>query len=207
MRVDRYQPLDFTGAYRVCLATGASGADATDRYADPNLLGHVYVGPYLAFEPAHAFVLRDGDAVVGYSLGAFDTASFEVACEAHWWPPLRAMYPRERTRPARDAALVDKLHTPDGAPRDLLERYPSHLHIDLLPQAQGQGRGRAMLEAVLDSLAEAGSPGVHLGVGASNTRAIGFYEHLGFERLQVLPKALLMGRRTMPAGADPRAAR
>ncbi len=74
--------------------------------------------------------------------------------------------------------------------------YPSHLHIDLLPPAQGRGHGRAMIEAVLDSLAAAGSPGVHLGVGATNVRAIGFYEHLGFERLRTLPDALLMGRRS-----------
>lgn len=195
MKVDGYRPQDLAGAYRVCLATGAGGADATDLYADPNLLGHVYVGPYLAFEPAHAFVLRDGDAVVGYSLGAFDTGAFEARCETHWWPPLRAMYPHERERPTRDARLVDAIHAPRPTPRDLLETYPSHLHIDLLPQAQGQGRGRAMLEAVLDSLWVAGSPGIHLGVGAANRRAIGFYEHLGFETLHTLPDELLMGRR------------
>lgn len=196
VNVDRYRPRDLAGAYRVCLATGDGGSDATHLHADPNLLGHVYVGPYLALEPDHAFVLRDGDDVVGYTLGVGDTASFEAACEAHWWPPLRAMYPLDASRPERDAALVKQIHAPARTSQDLLERHPSHLHIDLLPVAQGKGRGRAMLEAVLRSLADAGSPGVHLGVGASNARAIGFYEHMGFERLHARPGSLLMGRRT-----------
>ena len=195
VKVDHYQPQDFAGAYRICLATGASGDDATELYADPNLLGHVYVGPYLAFEPAHAFVLRDTANVVGYSLGARDTAEFEATCAARWWPPLRAMYPQDRERPDRDARMVGKIHEPDRTSEDLLEEYPSHLHIDLLPVAQGHGHGRAMLEAVVASLFDAGSPGVHLGVGAKNERAIGFYRHLGFEQLQAVPGALIMGRR------------
>lgn len=183
------------GAYRVCLETGDSGAEASSLYTDPNLLGHVYVGPYLALEPEHAFVVRDGAAVVGYALGARDTAVFESHCEVSWWPPLRAMYPTDRSSPDRDAGLVRKIHQPDATSPDLLDDYPSHLHIDLLPVAQGRGNGRTMLEAVVTSVFEAGSPGVHLGVGASNERAIGFYEYMGFERLRTLPRALIMGKR------------
>jgi ribosomal protein S18 acetylase RimI-like enzyme len=38
-----------------------------------------------------------------------------------------------------------------------------------------------MLGTLLDALAEAGSPGVHLGVSPANHRAIGFYRHFRFE--------------------------
>lgn len=195
MNVDRYRPRDLAAAYRVCLATGEHGADATGLFDDPNLLGHLYAGPYLALEPAHAFVLRDGSDVVGYAIGARDTTAFEALCESSWWPPLRAMYPPGRSRPQRDANLVRKIHAPDRAPVEVLERYPSHLHINLLPAAQGGGHGRIMLETAVRSLFDAGSPGVHLGVARSNERAIGFYRHLGFERLRELPSALLMGTR------------
>lgn len=195
MIVDRYRPTDFAAAYRICLATGASGRDATALYADPNLLGHIYVGPYLVLEPAHAFVLRKGSEVVGYALGARETAGFEAACTSHWWPPLRAMYPQDRARPDRDERLVRKIHQPDVTPTERVASHPSHLHIDLLPAAQGQGHGRTMLETVVQSLFDAGSPAVHLGVGASNERAIGFYRHLGFEEIAAMPGALVMGRR------------
>jgi len=63
------------------------------------------------------------------------------------------------------------------------EAYPSHLHIDLLPRAQGRGFGRRMLEQVMSRLRQRGSPGVHLGVSAFNTPAIGFYDRLASARL------------------------
>jgi len=83
-----------------------------------------------------------------------------------------------------DQRLMHLLHHPDKAfPRTLpvaFGPYPSHLHIDLLPTAQGRGRGRALMERLLEALRRDGSAGVHLGVAAANARAIGFYEHLGF---------------------------
>jgi len=39
------------------------------------------------------------------------------------------------------------------------------------------------MEAMHDALRADGSPGVHLGVSARNTRALGFYLHLGYEEL------------------------
>ena len=54
---------------------------------------------------------------------------------------------------------------------DLLGEYPSHLHIDLLPRAQGRGNGRALMETFLAALTERGSPGVHLGTSPQNVRA------------------------------------
>jgi ribosomal protein S18 acetylase RimI-like enzyme len=69
-------------------------------------------------------------------------------------------------------------------PRENDPRHPAHLHIDLLPQAQGQGNGRRMIEALLAKLRALGVPGVHLGVGARNSGAIAFYERVGFTRLK-----------------------
>lgn len=194
MKPQRARPEDLPGAYRVCLATGDAGEDATALHDDPNLLGHLYVGPYLCLEPDHAFVLRDGAGVTGYALGARDTGAFEARCERHWWPPLRAMYPTRAGRRERDARLVRHLHDPERTPDTWLSSYPSHLHIDLLPPAQGRGHGRTMIERVLDSLFDAGSHGVHLGVALANARAIGFYEHLGFAALDTEGDTLIMAR-------------
>jgi ribosomal protein S18 acetylase RimI-like enzyme len=74
-------------------------------------------------------------------------------------------------------------HHPDYFMPGPHEAYPSHLHIDLLERAQGRGYGRRMLEQVMDRLRQRGSPGAHLGVSILNTRAVGFYERLGFREL------------------------
>ena len=40
-------PADAPELYRICLLTGDAGRDATALHADADLLGEVYVGPYL----------------------------------------------------------------------------------------------------------------------------------------------------------------
>jgi ribosomal protein S18 acetylase RimI-like enzyme len=176
---------DRNALYEICRLTGDAGEDASAQYEDPDLLGAVWVGSYLALEPDLAFVGVDPDGVVGYVLGAADTVAFEAACAQRWWPDLRQRYPEP---PASgdltpDEELHKWIHHPPPTPADVLAEYPAHLHIDLLPRAQGRGLGRRLLDTLLDALRRRGVGGVHLGVDAANSRAIGFYEHLGFVRL------------------------
>jgi ribosomal protein S18 acetylase RimI-like enzyme len=197
----QYRPADENAVYEVCLRTGADGKDATALYADPRLLGHAYAGAYLRLQPEYAFVLDDGEmagGVAGYVLGALDTREFERRCEREWWPALRSRYPDPVGVPAdqrtRDQRLMRMFHHPTPALAALLDGHPSHLHIDLLPRAQGKGFGRKLMELLLTELAAAGSPGVHLGVSVTNTGAIAFYQRLGFEHLADAPYTVLMGR-------------
>ena len=80
-----------------------------------------------------------------------------------------------------------------------LDEYPAHLHIDLLPSAQGHGLGRALMTTLLEALTWRGIPGVHLEMDPANTGALRFYEKLGFTRLEAEePDSLRMGLR-LPA--------
>jgi ribosomal protein S18 acetylase RimI-like enzyme len=179
-----YRPGDEDALMRVCLETGWRGVDATAVYTrEPRLLSEIYLLPYLALEPELATVVAvPGQPPLGYVLGALDTAAFEAAADETWWPPLRERYPLDAfPDTAPEAYLVRRIHEPDSTPPDLLAEFPSHLHIDLLPEVQGQGYGRRLLERLFDQLAAAGSPGVHLGTSTRNTRAIAFYNAMGFD--------------------------
>ena len=179
-----YRVGDEDALMRVCLETGAAGADATDVFRlEPRLLSEIYLLPYLALEPELATVVADpGGAPVGYVLGALDTAAFEAAAEERWWPTLRERFPLGSVPvDAPEAALVRRIHEPGATPPNLLRDHPSHLHVDLLPVAQGRGFGRRLLQRLFDHLAAAGSTGVHLGVSTANVRAIGFYRAMGFD--------------------------
>lgn len=187
---------DLPALYEVCLRTGDAGEDATGQFDEPDLLGSVYVGPYVVLDGTIALAGVDDDGVAAYVLAAVDTTEFELACEREWWPPLRDRYPRPESPTGRgDDEVIAHLHDPPTMPAVLVERYPAHLHIDLLPRVQGGGNGRRLIEALLDELQQAGSTGVHLGVAARNARAIGFYEHLGFRTLHDDGRGRVMGRR------------
>ncbi len=185
---------DMPGAYRVCVLTGEAGQDATALYADPDLLGQVYVGPYLARRLDTQLVVVDGAGVCGYLLSADDTLAFEAWAERSWWPPLRQRHPLMEGG-SRDAEVVRLIHAPETTPPGLAADYPAHLHIDLLERARGQGLGRELIERLLSELRDRSVPGVHLGVDVANANAIGFYEHLGFREVAREPGGILMGLR------------
>ncbi len=183
---------DLPGAYRVCLLTGDSGRDASTLYTNVDLLGHVYVGPYVVGRPGTQLVLTDADGVAGYLLAADDTRAFEAWTAAEWWPSLRERYPR-RDDGTPEAELIGLIHEPAMAPDEVVDAFPAHLHIDLLERARGHGLGRALVEQLLADLRERGVRGVHLDVAVDNANGIGFYRHLGFGEVGANPGSVLMG--------------
>ena len=180
-----YHPSDLYALYRICLLTGDSGKDASAMYRDPELLGHVYTAPYVIYEPDLCFTLTLDSTPVGYVIAARDSQEFSRRCEQDWYPTLRARYPLPAEGDSSpDASMIRNIHRGYRPNPDLLAQYPAHLHIDLLPPAQGQGLGKQMIQTLAARLREIKVPGVHLGVGARNQNAIGFYAHVGFHQIQ-----------------------
>jgi ribosomal protein S18 acetylase RimI-like enzyme len=192
-----YRPSDLDALYQICLLTGDDGRDATSLFHDPRLIGHFFAAPYGLFEPSLAFVAEDAQGVGGYILGALDTQAFEAQLESNWWPSLRTRHPDPPpSLPSQqwtpDQHVAHMIHHPWRIPDELAARYPSHLHIDLLPRLQASGYGRELTSTLTTALRDQRSPGVHLHVPDSNRRAVGFYRHLGFTELSA-PAAELPG--------------
>jgi ribosomal protein S18 acetylase RimI-like enzyme len=192
------RPDDRADLYEICLRTGDGGADAALLHDDPVLLGHVYLGAYLELEPELAFVVT-GDAAgagppQGYCVGTADTARFERECEARWWPQLRARYPVQAPRSPADQRLVEMIHEPRATAPALLDGFPAHLHIDLLPALQGRGLGAELIEHMVRALEVQGCPGLHVGVARGNVGAIRFYGRVGFEEVAGDDDSVVLGR-------------
>lgn len=193
----RYAPRDRAAVYDICIRTGHDGEDARGVHARPELVPEIWAGPYLALAPDLAWVaVDDADEPVGYVLGVADTVAFAAACEEHWWPAARARNPvPPQGAPASDASLYQTLHDPPGPQPDFVDAYPAHLHVDLLPRAQGTGTGRALLETLFADLRRREVTGLHLGASSTNTRAIAFYEHVGLHVLETRPGVTYLGIR------------
>lgn len=190
VRVRGYRPEDLDDLYRICLLTADSGADATALYRSPRLPGEIWAAPYGLFEPDLAFVAEDSEGVGGYVLGALDTRAFDDRLERDWWPALRVRHPQPSPADAAELSgpeqfALHDIHQPWRTDADLTARFPSHLHIDLLPRLQGRGLGRRLMDTLVAALRARGSRGLHLFVSRRNVRAIEFYRHIGLTELPV----------------------
>ncbi|MDE0546063.1 GNAT family N-acetyltransferase [Microbacterium sp. C7(2022)] len=176
-----FLPGDEPALADICLKTADAGADATGVFDDDDLWAEVFVLPYVARHPDLAFVVEGEDGrVVGYVVATPDTREFEEWFANVWWPRHAGRWPRpdvERTR--QDGTLIYAYgRRADAEPygRD----YPAHLHIDLLPELQGQGWGRRLIDTLVGALRERGVSGLHLVASSDNTGALAFYSRLGF---------------------------
>jgi ribosomal protein S18 acetylase RimI-like enzyme len=181
-----YRETDHAAVYDVCVRTADAGGDARGKYSTDDLMPDLFAGPYIYLEPEFAFVLDDGNRAVGYVIGTPDTAAFARAYRERWIPRLDGRYPAPPDPPASQEEEMIALHyRPERLVRPGLDEYPAHLHIDLLPPFQGAGHGRALMETFYAAAARAGAAGVHVTVATANTRALGFYDRLGFRRLEI----------------------
>jgi ribosomal protein S18 acetylase RimI-like enzyme len=180
--------------YEICLKTGNSGAGAEHIHNDPMVLGHIYAGPYINLEPESAFLLENELGVCGYIVGALDTLSFFNKVKSDWLPELQKQYsdPTESSKPwNKDEECIHLLFHPE-IPQDF-PQYPSHLHINLLPRAQGKGLGKKMMDYFMNDLKVRGSKGLHLELGIKNQRAFHFYKKYGMKELKRDRNSIIMG--------------
>jgi ribosomal protein S18 acetylase RimI-like enzyme len=189
-----YQSNELTAVSRICLRTSDNGQDGTSLYSDPDLPGLMYTSPYVVLEPELAFLLIHDSQPCGYVMGTRDTKTFCGRCEREWFPSLRKKYPLpDPSDDSPDARIIRAIHAGRQVPEGT-QAYPAHLHLDLLPIAQGKGWGRKMMQTLIDRMCELKITGVHLDVGVQNKRAIGFYEHMGFHAIRQQNESLYMGR-------------
>lgn len=187
-------PEDRATLIEICLLTGNSGQDASALFNEKQMLGDFYVAPYLESDPGFAFVLSQEERVTGYALATLNTAIFNRYLDEEYLPLVRERYlPRIGAFTAAERELWALFTSSHATNPGLLERYPSELHIDLLPSAQRKGFGRALMEELLAALKLGGSPGVHLTLSADNQGAFEFYRRLNFQELNKDLSSITMG--------------
>ncbi len=175
------------------------GADGEPFYRDdPDALGRIFVGPYLQLEPELSWILADDQGVCGYCLAALDSRAFYDRYEHQWRPQLCEQFAlpsgTEDTW-SRTQTVHSWYHRPDYFCPEPYADFPSHIHIDLLERARGQGLGRQMMQQQINELRRRGSVGAHLNVSVRNAGALAFYEKLGFSELIRRGESVYLGQR------------
>ena len=189
-----YKSADTSAVYEICLKTGNSGQDATHLFSDPLVLGHIYVGPYMEFEPQSVFILEDDQGPCGYIMGVLDSQTYYQLMHSEWLPKIRVNYKKPTGNPNtwdETEKITDLLFHPVA--QRLLPDYPAHLHIDLLSRAQGKGQGKLLMDRFIDYLKYNKIPGLHLELSSNNDRAFNFYRKYGIEELDRDNESIIMG--------------
>lgn len=196
-RIRPFRPGDEPALSDICVRTGDAGGDATGLYSSDDLLGAIFVLPYVARHPDYAWVVESDDGrVIGYVVGAPDTQAFDAWFRDEWWPRYREQFPPPTGRESEEDHILDGAYRRASGPSEsAASDYPAHLHIDLMPETQGQGFGRALIETLMDRFRDAGVPGVHLVASARNTGAAAFYPRVGFTLVPSEPGVLVFVRR------------
>ena len=184
MRIRPFRPGDEPALAEICLKTADAGADGTGVLEDDDLWAEIFVLPYVARHPDLAYVVEAEDGrVVGYVVAAPDTEAFEEWFRDEWWPARGARWPRPGTEGTRQDGILLYAYGRGGGGASFGPAYPAHLHIDLLPEAQGHGLGRRLIDTLVAELRRRGITGLHLVASADNAGAIAFYPRVGFEPL------------------------
>ncbi len=168
MKVVPYEPSHRDELRAVCIEQASERARTEEAYGQFTLL--MYCDPYL--ENGIAYMLVDDEGVArGYTLAAEDARAWRESFEPYR-ERIEALGPEFGPRVKEEHDFYDTVYA----------QYPAHLHIDISEAFTGGGGGRALMETLLARLRADGVKGVIFGVRASNERAVGFYEHMGFKR-------------------------
>ena len=166
---------------KICIETAKDifrGKKITER-----ALVDVYCRYYIEQEPENCFVVVDErDRAKGYIMCAQNYDSYKKIFKENYlktWNPVTLIMGNFALKSIRD----------------YVKEYPSHLHIDLLPECQGQGYGSKLVESLIVHLREKKINGLMLHVSVDNDRAISFYKKCGFKVLYAEKDDVLMGIR------------
>ena len=137
------------------------------------------------------------------SSSAPDTKAFEDWFHDEWWPQRGARWPKPEVERTRQDGTLIYAYSRRGGSEPYGAEYPAHLHIDLLPELQGQGWGRRLIETLIAALRERGVSGLHLVASSDNAGAIAFYPRVGFTAIPSHAGVQAFGMHLSPDGPTP----
>lgn len=173
-----YEAADRQAVRQICYETGFMGSSIASQYGDFESYADIFSAYYTDQEPDLAFVATQSGQVVGYALSALDSRKV--------WSPMMVALRHAITRLAcfRAGTFRFYLRSTYDLLRDLgsrhrpsfdRARFPSHVHINLLPSARNGYAARDLMFHSFDRLSERRSPGLHGESLAINRLMINFW--------------------------------
>lgn len=183
LAVRAYAPDDRSSVRTISFQTGFMGDSAASFWRHQESWADVWTSYYTDREPESLSVATIDGQVVGYLAGCLNTATMRPTTDELIAAAVRKHFliARPGTAPFLIRAMLDAMRDRKRATGDFIDdRWPAHLHVDLLDAARGTGLAAALMSRWLDRLRTDGSPGCHLSTLVENERARRFFEKSGF---------------------------
>ena len=197
IKIRPFQSGDDQSVELITYRTGYKGEDLTRRgfFDDRRLLYLIFIAYYTKYEAKHCFVAEStpDNQVVGFICGTLDTQTQEKEFSRlmHWRIALRACTITIWRYPMTFVNLIKMSKTRPGILHEefskIIDNYPAHLHINLLPEYQRKGYGGRLIVYFENHLRAKGIQGVHLQTTNYNRKAIPFYRKMGYTLISDVP--------------------
>jgi len=200
LQVRPYITADESAVYELCGKTGGETMEIADTDSfHSNLIADKLVGGFLTLSQEFCFVLESSSqGLCGYTVAALDAKAYTSKLGVAWTPSLCKKYPQPNNGKELKGAdkIIDSFHNEEQwYPEILYPRYPSLLHVCILPEKiQDLSLAKHLLACALSALKGAGSTGVYTEVNPSDKAMLELYTKLGFFDLHHRGNVMILGR-------------
>ncbi|MBU4306186.1 MAG: GNAT family N-acetyltransferase [Candidatus Omnitrophica bacterium] len=190
--IRKFSAKDRVQVRRISCETAFLGAGHDCFCDDEEVLADALTLYFTDYEPESGFVAVSGEGVVGYLIGARDTARMEKIVNSKIVPGLigkifrKGLLRRQVNRTFLAHLLLSIFRGEFFAP-DVNRQYPAILHINIDAQYRGLHIGTRLIERYVELLREQNIKGVHCGTMSDAAKE--FFRKQGFSVLST-------GRRT-----------
>lgn len=178
--VRKYEKKDRENLFKICVETSSL---PTETKKDLDFLNLMYNDYYASAEAENCFVAaNDNDDAVGYILCAENFDRYLKTFKGLYLPEIKKLGIKYYIMAISEIAVHSLFKN----------KYPAHLHIDILPLCQGKGTGTALMNELKDHLKEKGIDSLMLSCGMNNKKAIRFYEKNDFKMIANIAGSCIM---------------
>lgn len=182
MNILPYEQKFKTQVQDICITTADTSLKKDDKAKQ--VLLNQYCNYYIDCTPAYCFVAVQNGVAVGYILCSPDYKEYSRDI----------IYYNKRVKKINFIKGI-QCSFEKNIYKKYSERYPAHLHIDILEEHTHKGVGSMLINALTNKLIESKIKGVMLSCSATNTRALSFYKKHNFEILKTNKFFILLGKK------------
>ena len=183
IEIRKYNPKDKENLRRICIETSSMPIETETQRKFLTLMFNDY---YTEAEPENCFVaVNEDDEAVGYIICSINYDGYNKIFSKFYLPEIKELGLKYYIM-AKSEMLLHGFFK---------NKYPAHLHIDILDTCQGQGVGTRLMNALCDHLKENKVNGIMLSCGAANTKAIKFYKKNSFVLIKNILGSCIMAKK------------